>query len=137
MELNCWFCNRYRMFPRFYWLSYYTLMTDCYFLHFHYLWHPLLPLRRNLFDICPLLLQKSRSKEFHFGDSLMCKSKLNSLLDFWKSNLIHYQTCASLTLIHYQTCASLNLIHYQTCTSLIHYQTCVSLNKFITRLVQV
>ena len=55
--------------------------------------------------------KNSRSKEFHFGDSLMCKSKLKSLLDLCKSKLIHYQTCESLNLIHYQTCASLNLIH--------------------------
>ena len=31
-------------------------------------------------------LQKSRSEEFHFGDSLMCKSTLNSLPDLCKSN---------------------------------------------------
>ena len=38
-------------------------------------------------DSCVLTEQKSRSEEFHFGDSLMCKSKLNSLLDLCKSKL--------------------------------------------------
>ena len=32
-------------------------------------------------------LKKSRSEEFHFGDTLMCKSKLNSLPDLCKSKL--------------------------------------------------
>ena len=33
------------------------------------------------------MYKKSTSEEFHFGDSLMCKSKLHSLLDLSKPKL--------------------------------------------------